>query len=261
MEKPKFNIVSFSGGKDSTAMLLGMLERKMPIDCVLFCDTGIEFPAMYDHISKVEETAGIKITRVKPERSFEYLMLEHHIVCKDGTSKIGFSWAGARQRWCTSRLKDEPREKFLRPLRKEYDVVEYVGIAADEQFRLERKRNQSESHVHPLIDWGMTERDCLNYCYERGYDWGGLYEHFKRVSCWCCPLQSLEELRQLYNHYPELWAKLKEWDKRTWRNFRADFSVEQLEKRFDFENECIRKGLPIHNKAFFAEMRKKIEAE
>lgn len=98
MEKPKFHIVSFSGGKDSTAMLLGMLERKMPIDCVLFCDTGIEFPAMYDHISKVEETAGIKITRVKPERSFEYLMLEHRIVCKDGTSKIGFSWAGARQR-------------------------------------------------------------------------------------------------------------------------------------------------------------------
>ncbi len=159
-------------------------------------------------------------------------MLEHHIVCKDGTSKIGFSWAGARQRWCTSRLKDEPREKFLRPLRKEYDVVEYVGIAADEQFRLERKRNQSECHVHPLIDWGMTERDCLNYCYERGYDWGGLYEHFKRVSCWCCPLQSLEELRQLYKHYPELWAKLKEWDKMTWRNFRADFSVEQLEKLY-----------------------------
>ena len=63
-------------------------------------------------------------------------MLEHNIACRNGATKIGFSWAGARMRWCTSRLKDEPREKFLRPLRKEYDVVEYVGIAADEQFRL-----------------------------------------------------------------------------------------------------------------------------
>ncbi len=126
---------------------------------------GLEFPAMYDHISKVEETTGIKITRIKSERSFEYLMLEHHIACKDGTSKIGFSWAEARMRWCTSRLKDESREKFLRPLRKEYDVVEYIGIAADEQFRLEGKRNQGESHIHPLIDWGMTERDCLDFCY------------------------------------------------------------------------------------------------
>lgn len=243
-------------------MLLGMIERGMPIDCVLFCDTGIKFPAMYDHINKVEENTGIKITRIKPERSFEYLMLDYPVKCKDnGLTKIGFSWAGVRQRWCTTRLKDLPREKFLSPLRKKYDVVEYVGIAADEQFRLERKRNRNESHVHPLVDWGMTERDCLNYCYEHGYDWGGLYQHFKRVSCWCCPLQSLDELRKLYHHFPELWAKLKDWDSRTWRKFRADFNVEQLEKRFDFEDECIRNGLPIHNKAFFEEMRKRIETE
>ena len=115
-------------------MLLGMLERKMPIDCVLFCDTGIEFPAMYDHISKVEENTGVRITRVKSERSFEYLMLEHNITCRSGATKIGFSWAGARQRWCTSRLKDAPRNKFISSIRKEYEVVEYVGIAADEQY-------------------------------------------------------------------------------------------------------------------------------
>ncbi|MCM1167643.1 MAG: phosphoadenosine phosphosulfate reductase family protein [Ruminococcus sp.] len=261
MEKPKYNVVSFSGGKDSTAMLIGMLERKMPIDCVLFNDTGLEFPAMYEHINRVEQNTGIEITRIKPERSFEYLLLEHPFIDQKGIPKVGYSWAGARMRWCTSKLKDAPREKFLRPLRKEYDVIEYVGIAADEQFRLERKRNRSENHAHPLVDWGMTEQDCLDFCYKRGYDWSGLYEHFKRVSCWCCPLQSLEELRQLYRHYPELWEQLKEWDNRTWRNFRADFSVEQLERRFDFENECIKRGLPINNRAFFAEMRKKIEAE
>ncbi|MCM1277277.1 MAG: phosphoadenosine phosphosulfate reductase family protein [Lachnospiraceae bacterium] len=184
MEKPKFNMVSFSGGKDSTAMLLGMIERKMPIDCVLFCDTGLEFPAMYDHINKFEKDTGIRITRIKAKHSFEYLMLEHRFVDRKGLPKVGYSWADVQTRWCTSMLKDVPREKFLRPLRKEYDVIEYVGIAADEQFRLERKRNQSESHAHPLIDWGMTEQDCLDFCYERGYDWGGLYEHFKRVSCW-----------------------------------------------------------------------------
>ena len=51
--KEQYHLVSFSGGKDSTAMLLGMLERDMKIDCILFCDTGLEFPAMYDHIAKV----------------------------------------------------------------------------------------------------------------------------------------------------------------------------------------------------------------
>lgn len=46
-----FHAVSLSGGKDSTAMLLLMIERDMPIDMVLYADTGMEFPEMYDHIA------------------------------------------------------------------------------------------------------------------------------------------------------------------------------------------------------------------
>ena len=134
-----------------------------------------------------------------------------------------------------------------------------VGIAADEQYRLERKRNKSANHVHPLVDWNMTEAECLNYCYEKGFDWDGLYEHFHRVSCWCCPLQSLDELRQLYKHFPDLWEKLKDWDNRTWRNFRADFSVEQLETRFDLEEKYLANGLSIRNRAFFNELHKLVD--
>lgn len=52
--KPLLHVVSFSGGKDSTAMLLKMLEMGMQVDLVLFCDTGLEFPALYDHVHKVE---------------------------------------------------------------------------------------------------------------------------------------------------------------------------------------------------------------
>ena len=46
MSGGKFNAVSLSGGKDSTAMLLLMIERGMPIDLVLSADTGMEFPEM-----------------------------------------------------------------------------------------------------------------------------------------------------------------------------------------------------------------------
>lgn len=267
MNKPEYALVSLSGGKDSTAMLLGMLERGMKIDCILFCDTGLEFPAMYDHLAKLERDIGRPITRVRADQSYEYLMFETSVKRKENTSFIdkygniekGYGWAGPRQRWCTTKLKDIPREKFLRELRKEYTVKEYVGIAADEKYRLERERNKDPNHIHPLVDWGMTEADCLQYCYDRGYDWDGLYELFSRVSCWCCPLQSLQEFRQLYRHFPELWDKLKTWDKRTWRNFRADYSVEELEVRFEFEEECIRKGEPIKGKAFFTELRKRLE--
>ena len=57
-KKKIYNVVSFSGGKDSTAMLLKMVEKRMQIDCILFCDTGLEFPEMYGHIAKVERDIG-----------------------------------------------------------------------------------------------------------------------------------------------------------------------------------------------------------
>jgi len=266
MNKPPYHVVSLSGGKDSTAMLLGMLERGMQIDCILFCDTGLEFPAMYKHLDKLEQDIGRPITRVRCEYSYEYLMFETPVNRKYNTAfaqkygliRKGYGWAGPRMRWCTSRLKDTPREQFLRPLREKYEVFQYVGIAADEQYRLERKRNQDATHIHPLADWGMTEADCLAYCYARGYDWDGLYEHFRRVSCWCCPLQSLPELRVLRKFYPDLWATLREWDEKTWRKFRRDFSVEELDARFAYEDERLAECKPIKGAEFFAGLRERL---
>jgi len=156
-------------------------------------------------------------------------------------------------------LKTKPCEQFLRALRKEYEVIEYVGLASDEEYRLERKINKNKNHKHPLVDWGMTEEDCLNYCYDKGYDWSGLYNFFKRVSCWCCPMQSLEELRHLRSYYPELWEKLKYWDSRTRRKFRPDYSIAELEIRFDFEKECIDNGKSITNRAFYKELKNRIK--
>lgn len=269
MDKPKLNVVSLSGGKDSTAMLLMMLERQMPIDIILFCDTGLEFPAMYDHLDRLECEIGRPIARVRCEQTYEYLMFDTPVKRKADTQfaqryghiHTGYGWPGPRMRWCTTKLKDGPRERFLRPLREQYEIIQYIGIAADEGYRLKRRRNQVQSHVHPLVDWGMTEVACLQYCYDHGYTWDGLYEHFNRVSCWCCPLQSLSELRQLYRDYPDLWATLKDWDSRTWRKFRADYGVNELETRFNFEDERLADGLPIKGRAFFTELRKRLVGE
>ena len=42
----------------------------MPVDVILFCDTGLEFPQMYEHLDKVEQYTGRAITRLKPPHSF-----------------------------------------------------------------------------------------------------------------------------------------------------------------------------------------------
>ncbi|MCM1159519.1 MAG: phosphoadenosine phosphosulfate reductase family protein [Clostridium sp.] len=239
-------------------MVLRLLEEKKPLDRILFCDTGIEFPQMYEHIAKLEQALPVPIIRLKPEKSFEYYLLEYTPKRRDANHPLagnrGLGWADARMRWCTSILKTRLIDRYLKEMRKEYEIVQYIGIAADEEKRIKDK-------CYPLVEWGMTEKDCLDYCYARGYDWGGLYRLFKRVSCWCCPLQPLAELRVLRKAYPELWNQLLAWQEKTWRKFKSSYSVQELDVRFQFEDERLREGKAIKGKEFFMELRKKLSEE
>lgn len=231
------HVVSFSGGKDSTAMLLKMIENNMNIDEIIFCDTTAEFPEMYKHIEKVESYIKRPITTLKSPYTFEYIMFEY--VKRKGKNKgsKGYSWPNFRIRWCTYLFKRQLIRQHLKQY-KNYDIIEYHGIALDEIERT-KKNKDGRNIKHPLIDWQMTEKDCLEYCYDKGFNWNGLYEKFARVSCYLCPLQRLGELKVLYTEFPELWAYMKELDKRSikqfGRKFRSDYSIEELETKFDKE--------------------------
>lgn len=155
-------IVSFSGGKDSTAMLLMMLERGEPIDEVVFFDSGWEFDEMYEHVAMVECATGIQITRVRPEKSFDHLMFEHVLKRGKRAGQRGYGWPRPNARWCTT-YKNRAISKALAGLG---GVTQCVGIAADEATRVRDKR-------YPLVEWGVTEDMALSYCVDRGFDWGG----------------------------------------------------------------------------------------
>lgn len=161
------HIVQFSGGKDSTAMLLMMLEKGMPVDEIVFCDTGKEFPAMYDHIKQVEEYIGRKITTLKAPNSFDYYFSEHIKTKGKNQGKKGYGWATMGIRWCTTILKQNVTDRYLKTLSEPY--TSYIGIAYDEPKRHERKPSNV---VHPLYSWKITEKEALSYCYERGFTWG-----------------------------------------------------------------------------------------
>lgn len=208
IEDSKKSIVSFSGGKDSTALLLMMLERGMKVDYILFCDTGMEYPQMYEHIDKVEayisEKYGKHITVLKAEHSFEWGLTQ--IVRKKGkrAGTHGYGWSSMKNRWCTAMLKREPVERFMREHGfNRSNTKLYIGIAADEPKRV-------HDDIYPLFEWGITEEQALKYCYRNGFDWGGLYKERSRLSCWICPMTRRKEFKLLYRDFPELWAKLKE---------------------------------------------------
>ena len=241
-------VASFSGGKDSTAMVLHMIELGEHIDEVVCCDTYKEFPAMYRHIEKVKkvvEDAGIKFTMIKAEHDFDYYLSEHQPKRRNPYINYphGQSWPNQRSRWCTKELKLKPIGAYFKWMQGQYNVIRLIGLAADETYRFDREHNQDPNHRHPLLDWGWTESDCLKYCYDHGYDWEGLYEIFSRVSCWCCPLQPVGELRKLRKHFPDLWQQLREMDRKAWTPFKMDKSVEEFEIRFQLEDEWEARGL------------------
>jgi hypothetical protein len=228
------HIASVSFGKDSLAMLLKILELGYPLDEVVFYDTGMEFQAIYnvrDKVIPILEERGVRYTELKPEYDFVWKMFEKPVNGRKNGFHYGYSWCGGRCRWGTTD-KIKAIEKHCK------GSYEYVGIAADEPKRLEKERSGHKLFL--LDELGMSESDCLEFCYSKGFRWEEngveLYSILDRVSCWCCANKNLKELKNIYNHLPEYWERLKGLQARTDRPMKGDGkSVFDLEKRFKEE--------------------------
>ena len=220
-------------------MLLLLVEEGWPLDEVVFYDTGMEFKAIYHTMVRVRailREQGIAFTILKPGYDFEWKMFDKPVNGRNGFH-YGYSWCGGKCRWGT-------RDKLSIVERYCKGAIEYVGIAADETARLTKER--SGNKVFPLAIKGMTEADCLRYCYDRGFFWEEetakgqvrLYDILDRVSCWCCANKNLKELRNIYRHLPEYWRRLEELQERTKRPMKGvGKSVFDLKARFDKEVE------------------------
>lgn len=225
------NILSLSGGKDSTAMLLEMLERGEDIHSVVFFDTGWEFPQMYNHIEQLEKYTGLKIWRLHPTVPLEYWLTRRPIKARKTRQvyRFGYGWASFDQRWCT-KIKTDALDLFSRPIA---EAVQCVGYASDEP-----GRNFSRPGVvsrFPLQEYGITEAAALNICKRHGFTWGGLYDRFKRVSCYCCPFKQIDEYRTIRMHFPELWTHTLNMDAAV----QGTHVFDELEQRFKEEDRQI----------------------
>ena len=103
----------------------------------------------------------------------------------------------------------------------------------------------------PLVQWKMTEGDCLNFCHERGFYWiervancgveyMDLYSILDRISCWCCCNKNLKELRNIYRYLPNYWQRLRDLQEKIDRPFKGYYKgqakgIFELEERFSNE--------------------------
>lgn len=232
-EKDKVqHLVSFSGGKDSTAMLIRMLELGMRVDRILFADTMYEFPEMYDYIDKVDEYikrfGDYKIEILQTEETLEKWMFGEWSRGRNKGEIRGFPRITHPCYW-----NREAKAKILDKEGKGH--YQYIGIASDEKHR-QSKNKEEDMFVYPLIEWGWTEQDCLNYLEGIGLQ-NPLYETFDRLGCYWCPKQNVGSLEKLVQNYPDLWEKTKDMNRRIREinpelTFRMDLSVDEIDKRF-----------------------------
>jgi len=203
-------IVSMSGGKDSTAMALNLLEKgysASEFDRV-FVDTGWEHSSTYEYLDYLEEKIG-KITRLRAEipirdedrekisRIESLLGFESPMVRLIYKNRMFPS--GARK-WCTPLLKIEPLKTYFKNL--EEDAVNLVGIRREESPRranyLEWEYNEGfECYTHrPIIDW--SEQEVIDIHHRNNVLPNNLYiKGFSRVGCYPCIYTKKKEISLL----------------------------------------------------------------
>ena len=242
--EPLTGVVCFSGGKDSTAMLLRILELNDPVNYpltrIIFADTRFEFPELYEYIERVQKylddnyaSLDLTIELLDPVKEWEANFYGKMVRGKyEGQYR-----AAPFQAYPCYHARDA-KVKPIQRATKLADIV-YVGIAADEAHRATNKESSGTmKNRYPLVEWGWTEEDCFKYLDELKIV-NPLYLNFNRLGCFHCIKQPLGSWHGLWEKYPDLWEKATEWDNEARRltnnarGLRQDYSLEELEVKFN----------------------------
>ena len=223
------NIVSLSFGKDSTAMLLLMLQKKIKIDEIYFCDTTLEYPEIYEYKKQIQTFTNKEIITLTPKKSFDEWFYGTFISGKMKGRRRGFPYCCTPCWW-----NREAKYKLLDKAHGKGNIV-FIGIAKDEEKRIYAKQYQKDylDYRFPLVEWNVTEQDCFAYLQKIGLPHP--LAHMKRTGCWLCPKQNLSSLKILYLNYPDLWQKLKQYEKDSPHGFKPNFRLKDFEKKLKIE--------------------------
>ena len=193
-DRPTAN-VSFSGGKDSTAVL--HIARKAGITKAFFIDTGIEFPETIEFI----RSQGVDIV----QKAMDFWQ---------AAEKAGPP--GKDNRWCCKLLKLHPLKLYLADVgpcvtvqgNRWYESWNRAGLDETSQ----NPANPLQLNISPIRNWRALE--VFLYLWWQNLEINPLYEKgLERIGCYLCPamLESeYEELKTIQPGYAERWTTFLE---------------------------------------------------
>ena len=212
MSRPKY-VASCSFGKDSIAAILLAKEHDEPLDEAVYCEVMFddkvsgEVPEHRDFIYGTAipalERMGVKVVVLRSQQTYVGLFTGRVTRGPKKGMVRSFPICGrcAVQRDC----KIKPIEQYKKSLPS--GTMQYVGIASDEQERL--LRLDGNQKISLLDKYNCTEQDAKELCRQAGL-LSPVYTFTDRGGCWFCPNAKKAELRHLYDHHPDLWARMLE---------------------------------------------------
>ena len=209
-------VLSFSGGKDSTATADVVIKSLGNPSLVhIFGNTTLEFPLTYEYADRYREKHPLAIFKTAKNREQNF-----YDVCED----IG---PPARMmRWCCSMFKTGPITRVINGLYRNQQILTFYGIRKSESVSrskynrieddAESVKIQQQTVASPIFFWKdidiwlylLAEKVDFNDAYRLGYD---------RVGCWCCPNNSDWSMMLTDIYYPQLSNK--------WKNVLYDFAT------------------------------------
>ena len=205
-------LASCSFGKDSIASILLAKKYGEQLDEAVYCEVMFdkhisgEVPEHRDFIYTrgipALERMGVKVTVLRSEKTYVDLFTGR--VTRGPKKGMVRSFPVCGKCYVQRDCKVRPIERYQKTLPP--DTVQYIGIAQDEQERLLRLEGKKIS----LLDkYNFTEQDAKELCQQAGL-LSPVYAFTDRGGCWFCPNAKRRELRHLYDHHPDLWARMLE---------------------------------------------------
>ncbi len=190
-------IAAYGAGVNSTAMIIGLTQKGIRLDAILFSDTGAEKPGTYAFLLRfnrwLQLHGQVTVTIIRrTTKKGDARTLEQH--CLDYKTLPSIAY-GHKQ--CSHKFKVSPQEKWVNnyaPAKRLWKdgqkVTKYVGFDAAEVRRI-KPDDHKYTHRYPLIDWGWDRKGCKEAILAAGLCLP------PKSSCFFCPNMKKGEILSL----------------------------------------------------------------
>ena len=205
-------VISWSGGKDSTATVILCHKYGIPIKKIIYVrmmwdeKLPATLPVMTDFVDRAKavfESWGYPVEIVKGNKTA--MDIANKIYFKSVDERKNGSYYGASQ-FIRGTCKFQGVKPSTVNSLMLLDDFELVGYAVDEEDRIHRLTDKKQSVMCTL---GVTEAEAFEICREADL-LSPLYDmSISRDGCWFCPNAGVKERAILKEQYPELVEKIK----------------------------------------------------